>query len=315
MVQVEEVQGKTWAMTALLLALFLPTAEAGVQRCIECCQEEGLAGCPTRMRVVGEGSEISREGAAWRVNGLWWLDCERGASFESGATAVLDHAPSDGEIIRLASPPETVRCYSKHCGVPAGACIFEDDGVFHLTRCADYQPLSAVEMSRAVLSSPGASSAQTTAFEPLPSPTGSITTSLRLPDAPTGDCGTSEVVADEARRRVSLGEVARTRGDLDASVQEYMAALAMDRCSALAWAALGQTALQGDRPVEAIRALQIATGLQPQHYAAYTGLGQALERLGQLERASVAYARALSIRPDHTPATHGLARVQVDLNR
>ncbi|MFT5683385.1 MAG: tetratricopeptide (TPR) repeat protein [Myxococcota bacterium] len=300
-------------MTALLLTLLFSSADAGVQRCIECCQEEGLAGCPTRLRVVGEGSEINREGAAWRVNGLWWLDCERGASFEPGATAVLGHSPSDGEIIRLASPPETVRCYSKHCGVPPGACIFEDSGVFHLTRCADYQPLSAMEMSRAVLPA-GSTAAQITA-DPLPSPTGSITVSLRLPDAPVSDCGTSEVVAEEARRRVSLGDIARSRSSLDDSVQEYMAALAMDRCSALAWAALGQTALQGDRPVEAIRALQIATGLQPDHYAAYTALGQALERLGQLDRASVAYARALSIRPDHTPATHGLARVQVDLNR
>ena len=159
-------------MTAVLLALLLPTASAGAQRCVECCQEQGLASCPTRMRVVGEGSESRREGSAWRVNGLWWLDCERGASFEPGATVVLSHAPSDGEIIRLASPPETVRCYSAHCGVPAEACIIEEAGTFQLLRCADAQPLSAMEMSRAIRSAPpiAATSLQMAFAPPCPHP-------------------------------------------------------------------------------------------------------------------------------------------------
>jgi hypothetical protein len=300
----------------LLLSLTLPTATAGVQRCVECCQDAGLAGCPTRLRVFGEGSEVTREGGAWRVNGLWWLDCERGATFETGATVVLDHAPSPGEIIRLASPPQTVRCYSDHCGIPAGACIFENDGLFSLARCADFQPLSAEAMSRWVLTSAARTAPAT--VSPLPAPTGSITVSLRLPDPPEREstCATVDVVVtEEARHRVSLGDIARSQNHLDEAVQEYLAALTLDPCSAVAWAALGQTALQGDRPVEAIRALQIATRLEPGHFAAYTALGQALERLGQLDRASVAYARALSIRPDHTPASHGLARVQVDLQR
>lgn len=303
-------------MTAVLLALLLPTASAGAQRCVECCQEQGLASCPTRMRVVGEGSEISREGAAWRVNGLWWLDCERGASFEPGATVALDHAPSDGEIIRLASPPETVRCYSGHCGVPAEACIVEDAGVFQLLRCTDAQPLRAMEMRRASAPAPpSAAPPLQPAVAPLPEPTGRITASLSLPDAPVERCDTAPMVADEARRRVSLGDIARTRADLDGSLQEYLAALAMDRCSAPAWAALGQAALQGGRSAEAIRALQIATQLQPDHYVAYTAIGQAMERLGHLDEASIAYGQALSIRPAHTPATHGLARVRARLYR
>ncbi|MDG1478428.1 MAG: tetratricopeptide repeat protein [Myxococcota bacterium] len=303
-------------MIAALLVLLLPTADAGVQRCVECCQEQGLASCPTRIRVVGEGSAVSREGAAWRVNGLWWLDCERGASFEPGATVALDHAPSDGEIIRLASPPETVRCYSRHCGIPAGVCIIENAGVFQLLRCTDAQPLSTVEMGRASLSAPlNPTAPLPPAVTPLPETTGRITASLRLPDAPVERCDTSAVVAAEARRRISLGDIARAQADLDGSMKEYLAALAMDRCSALAWAALGQTALQGDRPAEAIQALQIATQLQPDHYAAYTNLGQALERLGQLDRASIAYGEALSIQPSHTPAAHGLARVRARLYR
>ena len=267
------------------------------------------------MRVFGEGSEAVQEGAAWRVIGAWWLDCERGATFEPGATVVLDHAPTEGEILRLASPPETVRCYSKHCGVPPGACIFEDDGVFVLSRCADYGALSAVEMSRSV--QPAASSAPESpaSVPPLPGPTGTITVQLQLPDPPADDCSTSAAVAEESRRRVSLGEAAQARADLDEAVQEYLAALAMDRCNSLAWAALGQTALQGDRPIEAIRALQTATHLHPEHHTAFTALGQALERMGQLDRASVAYARALAIRPDHLPASHGLVRVQEDLRR
>jgi predicted Zn-dependent protease len=112
-----------------------------------------------------------------------------------------------------------------------------------------------------------------------------------------------------------MGDASRALNQLDEAIPEYMAALAMDRCSAAAWAALGQTALQGGRPMEATRALQLATRISPKHYPAYAALGQALEHLGQTERASIAYAQALSIKPDYPPATDGLARVAGALNR
>ena len=67
--------------------------------------------------------------------------------------------------------------------------------------------------------------------------------------------------------------------------------------------------------MEATRALQLATRISPKHYHAYTALGQALEHLGQPDRASIAYAQALSIKPDYPPATDGLARVAGALNR
>ena len=294
--------------------MLISAATAGEQRCVECCKRAGLSGCPTRIRMYGDGSEQIREGAAWRVIGVWWLDCERGAAFEPGATVVLDHPPADGEILRLASPASTVRCYSQNCGVPPGACVAEEGDVFTLQRCTDGQPLSAVELSRGFVPAVPVRSAATPTVAPLPEPTGTITVSLRLPDAPEGTCSTAEAIVDEARRRVTMGDISRSQNRLDDAIPEYMAALAMDRCSAAAWAALGYAALQGNRPVEAIRALQITTRLSPQHHPAYAALGQALERLGQLDRASVAYAEALSIKPDYTPATDGLARVGAGLN-
>ena len=296
--------------------MLLSKASAGEQRCIECCQRSGLASCPTRIRVYGEGSEQVREGAVWRVIGVWWLDCERGAAFEPGATVVLDHSPADGEVLRLASPPETIRCYAQSCGVPPGACIVEDGDVFTLRNCADAQPLSAADLSRGFI--PAAhvpTGTAQTAIAPLPAPTGSITVPLRLPDPPEDRCETSESVVEEARRRVNIGDISRAQNRLDEAIPEYMAALAMDRCSAAAWTALGHAALQGDRPAEAIRSLQIATRISPQHYPAYTALGQALERLGQPDRAATAYGQALSIKPDYPPATDGLARVGGGLSR
>ncbi len=302
-------------MLTLLLTLLSP-AQADAWSCQAWCRADGLAGCPTRIRVYGEGSTIKKEGASWRVLGVWWLDCDTGAAFDAGATVVLDHPPDAGEILRQASPAAAVRCFSQSCALPAGACVTESSGLFQLIRCTDGQALSAAELARttAAPATAPATAPSTAAVVPLPVLSGHITVDVRLPDAPTDACQSSASVQEESRKRVSLGDVARLHGELDEAVQEYLVALTLDRCSAYAWAALGQVMLQGSRPIEAIRALQIATTLNPQHYSAFTALGEALERMGQLDRAAIAYTQALGVQPGHLPASQGLARVQADLH-
>lgn len=130
-----------------------------------------------------------------------------------------------------------------------------------------------------------------------------------LPDAPGQRCWVSTQVAEEATRRLDLGDESRLRGDFQTAVEEYRAAVTLDRCNAIAWAALGQLALQADDKGKATYSLDIATRLRPEHYGAMTNLGLAYEAQGRVVEAREAYRRALQTRPGHPPAAAGLARV------
>lgn len=309
-------------MFAWMMALMLsapPHAAASGWACEDCCRAEGLAGCPTRVRVYGDGSLAVKEGTVWRVKGLWWLDCDAGISFEPGATVVVSEAPRDGEVLRLASPPATVRCFEQACGqvLPHNACIIEHQGdIFRLARCDDSQPLTGPEMyvprsTTAPQPRQGAASTATATapVAPLPPLTVKLAAPIELPEAPSGRCQTSALVAEEATRRLVMGDAARVSGDLDEAVHEYLAAITMDRCSVNGWAALGAAALGGGRLQEARAALQIAVRLDVGHYGAQTALGEVEERLGQRDRAEAAYRAALEARPGHEPAERGLARL------
>lgn len=304
-------------MMALLLLSQSPTADASGWECEDCCRAAGLAGCPTRVRVYGDGSLAVKEGAVWRIKGLWWLDCDKGPSFDPGATVVVSEAPRAGEVLRLASPPATVRCFSQSCApsLPHNACILEHQGdLFRLVRCDDQQPLTEREMRApaAVTASTSATLASTTRtgeVAPLPPLSMKLTAPIALPAAPEGRCQTSALVAEEATRRLVMGDAARISGNLEEAVGEYLAAITMDRCSVNGWAALGAAALGGGRLQEAREALLVAVRLDGGHYGAQTALGEVEERLGQRQRAADAYRAALQARPDHAPAQRGLARL------
>ena len=79
----------TIAPVALALLMFGATARADGTDCVDCCKDAGLVTCPTRLRVFGDGSIATRESGGWRVIGLWWLDCDEGATFQSGGTVVM----------------------------------------------------------------------------------------------------------------------------------------------------------------------------------------------------------------------------------
>lgn len=131
-----------------------------------------------------------------------------------------------------------------------------------------------------------------------------------LPAAPGSRCKTSEVVAGEATRRLDLGDDSRLRGDHQQAAEEYRAAVTLDRCNAIAWAALGQLALSSDNIEKAVYALEVATALRPDHYGALTSLGLAYEASGRNGQARDAFTRALSRRPGHPAAEDGLGRVR-----
>jgi len=329
------------AILALLLSV--PFSVADGPACVQCCKAEGLVGCPTRVRVFGDGSELVREAGAWRVSGIWWLDCDRGARFDEGSTVMIDHMPLDGQVLRLAYPPATVRCFRNACTLPAGACVRDngDGSTFVLERCSDGRPLTGAEMlirgtppktgttvvrvagrtlfttqvegsgantgpSSAVVGSRSSATAPRTSSRTNSG--GSI--KFNLPDPPHGECDVSDLLQAESRRHVDMGDTARVRGDKSGAANEYRAAITMDPCNAYAWSSIGGLALRAEQAAVATRALRVAVRLMPEHYGAITMLGEAYEKLGRSALAAEAYQKALSIRPTHTPAQEGLSRTR-----
>ncbi|MDP2306842.1 MAG: hypothetical protein Q8P18_12535 [Pseudomonadota bacterium] len=148
--------------SALALALFslAPPARAADEACFECCRAGGLSSCEARLRVFGEGAPVAREGAGWRVVGLWELGCDGVGAFDPGATVVLDHAPLGGELIMQALNPLQVHCFEQACALPESTCVTpaDDLGRLFLLDCESDLPVDAATLSNVspVTRSPGA---------------------------------------------------------------------------------------------------------------------------------------------------------------
>ncbi len=332
--------------------------------------------------MYGEGSVATAESGAWRVLGLWVLDCSGQGRFEPGSTAVVASMPISGELLLASTPPRAFHCFTQACSYPQQACFdVMAEGRVRLVDCRDgasmpaaklaqpgppppgsesiiavvgdrplvVTPVDAPSPSRGVAApqpvsccggggntglfghSDGAQAAVVTLTDPtLPDPAlispappllgeagylrGGDSSSdyvLDVPEAPlSNDCGTSEVLRTESRRRVDAGNEALLAGDIQQAIDEYRAALTLDPCNPYAWADLGSIALQIGSAGPAALALSQAVELQPRHYTAYTNLGGAYEALGQPELAYEAYRVALALRPHHQPALQGQQRTE-----
>jgi hypothetical protein len=301
-------------MLAFLLSIFLVTASADENSCVQCCQQSGLISCPTQVRVFGDGSVATPESGGWRVIGLWWLDCAGFARFESGGTVVINHKPRPGEILRLAYPTATVSCFGGHCALPRGGCmVAHDQGQnFAVANCESLGPLTASQMMvPGTVSIPEAPTGSVQIPPTAPHlDTRLIEVEIDLPAPPGSNCDSSDLLRAQSRRQQEAGDQARVESRYQEAADRYQAALSMDPCNAFAWHAMGQLSINGGQLETAIQALRVATRLVPGHYGAFTTLGEAYERNQRLELASEAYHMALSIRPQHKPALEGLARIQ-----
>ncbi|MCB9746432.1 MAG: tetratricopeptide repeat protein [Alphaproteobacteria bacterium] len=132
---------------------------------------------------------------------------------------------------------------------------------------------------------------------------------LSAPTPPKGPCSTPVSLIAESSRHVDLGNEAEIAQDVQTAADEYRAAITMDACNALAWAALGSLALREGQAADAVTPLRVAHKLKPEHYGVATDLGRAYERLGQSAQAVEAYRDALEARPGHAPAKQGLDRL------
>lgn len=140
---------------------------------------------------------------------------------------------------------------------------------------------------------------------PLP-----VTMAWTLPSGPGARCDTADAVAAEATRHLDMGDDARLRGEHQQAADEYRVAVTLDRCSAIAWTALGQLALAANDTEKAVTALEYAVALRPSHYGALTSLGLAYEARGRDAEAAEAFRQAISLRPGHPAAEDGLGRVR-----
>jgi len=293
----------------LTLFLIAGLAMADGIDCVECCKEAGLVSCPTRIRAHGPGSHISRDSGAWRVSGIWWLDCDSGATYDDGATVALAQRPMAGQVLRMASPPSTVSCFAEHCALPQGACLRPagETGEFALSTCTDNKMLTEAQMSTI-------GSAPQPAPEPTPPPptpvqaqaTGAL--DLTLPP-PATRCAQDDGLMGAANAQVAVGDAKINAGDLPGAANTFRAALTIDPCSAGGWAGLGKVALLSDAHEIATTALKAAGGLDSKNAETWTMLGKAHAALTNNAEAIEAFDKALEIDPGNPDAQTGRAAI------
>jgi hypothetical protein len=140
----------------LTLILYLGAAHAGEDECVACCRAAGLSGCRTSIRMYGEGSVASAEAGAWRIMGLWFLDCDGQGRFEAGSTVVLPEMPVSGELLISTSPRGAFHCFSQACSFPEQACFERLGGDrLRLVDCRDGAPMPAVQLAQPGPTPPG----------------------------------------------------------------------------------------------------------------------------------------------------------------
>lgn len=120
--------------------------------------------------------------------------------------------------------------------------------------------------------------------------------------------------AAEVRTRsfelLNQGVSAFKRGDFALAVDRLTQSAGMALNSFRAHYYLG-LALSGDRRYgEALKALDVALDLDPNHVQAIAEVGNAHLKLGDIEEARAAYFRALKLRPEYPPSLDGLARAE-----
>ncbi len=101
--------------------------------------------------MFGDGSLATPEAGAWRVLGLWVLECGGVGRFEAGATAVLPDLPVAGELIMSGLAPMALHCFSQACSFPKGACFrLEAEKRIRILHCE-----GGAAMPAAALKTPG----------------------------------------------------------------------------------------------------------------------------------------------------------------
>lgn len=114
-------------------------------------------------------------------------------------------------------------------------------------------------------------------------------------------------VRQEIFRRLAEGRRELEIGDAQAAARDlcWASHRALNSRDAAWWC--GRALLLSRKPEEAVKALELATEIDPEHLGAWVDLGAALLAAGRPDQARPAFYKALAIRKDFSPAWDGLA--------
>src|SRR5690349_2045125 len=83
------------------------------------------------------------------------------------------------------------------------------------------------------------------------------------------------------------------KADYDAQIERYKKIIEFDPADVLGYFSLGTVYLECGRKREALDTFEKAVQVDPKHTASYLGLGQALESLGDVEKAKKIYRQGI----------------------
>jgi Flp pilus assembly protein TadD len=118
-----------------------------------------------------------------------------------------------------------------------------------------------------------------------------------------------EIKSLVARNRAHLGDLLKEKGRMGAAVLEYRRALAENQDSVSLMNRLSAVLLGLGRSEEALRLLQRARELSPDHPTTYTHLGQACMQLKDFTGAKEAFLISIQINPFNPGVHRDLATV------
>jgi tetratricopeptide (TPR) repeat protein len=118
-----------------------------------------------------------------------------------------------------------------------------------------------------------------------------------------------EIKSLVARNRAHLGDLLKERGRMGAAVLEYRRALADTRDSVPLMNRLSAALVGLGREEEALKLLQRAEELSPDHPTTYTNLGQARMQLKDFQGAKEAFLASIQINPFNPEVHRDLATV------
>jgi hypothetical protein len=295
-----------------MVLLLAPPATADAPALDACCQAAGVTDCPETIFALGQESmQISSPGGA-SVSGAWALSCVSGPAWDGAFHGTSSQSATTGTVLGALSP-EAAACFDASCRLPEGTCLKSSGSSVHLGSCngaplrGDAAFVAPLREARGavVIGSHVVGGEEPAVAAPKPA-----VVDPTVPDAPTLPCRPATSLRLAANEQVDAGNEAVVDDDLAEALDHYRAALTMDACNALAWAALGDALLSAGYPKEARTALDLATQLMPTHAHAWTRLGEAFEADGDRQAALTAYQKALAEDPGNGPATQGLLRLQ-----
>lgn len=93
-------------------------------------------------------------------------------------------------------------------------------------------------------------------------------------------------------------KLAMPKVDYEEKITRYKQIIELDPADVLGYFSLGSVYLEAGRKREAMDAFEKAVAVNPKHTASYDGLGQALESLGDLDKAAEIYKKGIKIGED-----------------